>query len=166
MITYLKGDATSPIEPGKKFIIHICNCNNGFGKGFVLALKNKWPKVEQAYRSLFKNVSQEKWLDLLGLVQIVKVDADLYVVNMIAQKGYGKNNQNKHKTDEPDTEIPLQYDALKECLENVAKCAVDYDISSIHMPRIGCGLAGGTWDKVGPIVEETLERLKVFVYDY
>jgi hypothetical protein len=33
------------------------------------------------------------------------------------------------------------------------------------MPRIGCGLAGGTWDKVEPIVLKELAGLDVFVYD-
>ena len=28
--------------------------------------------------------------------------------------------------------------------------------ASVHMPRIGCGLAGGTWDKIEPIVIRTL----------
>jgi hypothetical protein len=36
----------------------------------------------------------------------------------------------------------------------------------VHMPRIGCGLAGGTWDRVGPIVDWTLDRRDVFVYDF
>lgn len=36
------------------------------------------------------------------------------------------------------------------------------------MPRIGCGLAGGTWDRVGPIVEEELcaHGVPVMVYDW
>lgn len=35
------------------------------------------------------------------------------------------------------------------------------------MPRIGCGLAGGIWDEVGLLVEETLagRGVAVFVYD-
>lgn len=36
------------------------------------------------------------------------------------------------------------------------------------MPRIGCGLAGGRWEEIGPIVEETLceESVSVTVYDF
>jgi hypothetical protein len=35
------------------------------------------------------------------------------------------------------------------------------------MPRIGCGLAGGTWDKIEPIIERTLlaKGIEVVVYD-
>jgi hypothetical protein len=40
-------------------------------------------------------------------------------------------------------------------------------IATVHMPRIGCGLAGGTWDRIGPIVERTLsaKNIGAFVYD-
>tara|TARA_R110002111_G_scaffold227346_2_gene288919 strand:+ start:47395 stop:47511 length:117 start_codon:yes stop_codon:yes gene_type:complete len=36
------------------------------------------------------------------------------------------------------------------------------------MPRIGCGLAGGKWDKVEPLIEQTLRTagIDVYVYDY
>ena len=33
------------------------------------------------------------------------------------------------------------------------------------MPRIGCGLAGGTWKEVEPIVQAALDGLPVVVYD-
>ncbi|MCC6743804.1 MAG: hypothetical protein IT175_08065 [Acidobacteria bacterium] len=38
---------------------------------------------------------------------------------------------------------------------------------SILMPRIGCGLAGGNWSEIGPIVERTLceHQVPVWVYD-
>lgn len=46
MILYKNGDV---IHESLKYnnnkqiiIIHVVNCNNGFGKGFVLSLKNKW----------------------------------------------------------------------------------------------------------------------------
>jgi hypothetical protein len=36
------------------------------------------------------------------------------------------------------------------------------------MPRIGCGLAGGDWNKVEAIINKTLisNGLEVFVYDF
>jgi hypothetical protein len=40
--------------------------------------------------------------------------------------------------------------------------------ASVHMPRIGCGLAGGDWEVVGKIVEEELANtgVPVTVYDF
>ncbi|EPJ40147.1 hypothetical protein STAFG_2811 [Streptomyces afghaniensis 772] len=36
------------------------------------------------------------------------------------------------------------------------------------MPRIGCGLAGGKWSRVEPLIEERLIRrgISVTVYDH
>ncbi|MDQ2711601.1 MAG: hypothetical protein M3Y24_05080 [Acidobacteriota bacterium] len=40
--------------------------------------------------------------------------------------------------------------------------------TSIHMPRIGSGLAGGSWEEVEEIIKRTLARngLEITVYDY
>lgn len=165
-IKYLKGDATKPIGDGLKIIIHVSNCNNGWGRGFVLALSEKWKEPEQEFRSLFLDVPKKDWIGLLGKIQHVRVAEDIVVVNMIAQKGYGKNNLREHRTSEPNTEIPLQMDALEECLKKVARAVRNLEGKvSIHGPRFGCGLAGSTWDVVGKIVEKHLKDIDVFIYD-
>jgi O-acetyl-ADP-ribose deacetylase (regulator of RNase III) len=62
---------------------------------------------------------------------------------------------------------PIRYEAVETCLERLADLAIERE-ASVHMPRIGCGLAGGAWERIGPIVEATLaERdIEVLVYDY
>ncbi len=84
----------------------------------------------------------------LGEVQLVSAEKNLLVANMIAQTLGGK--------------IPLRYEALRRCLETVALLGMP-----VHMPRIGCGLAGGTWAEVEPIIQETLcaAGVPVTVYD-
>ena len=37
---------------------------------------------------------------------------------------------------------------------------------SVHMPRIGCGLGGGKWEEVEPIIRTLLKYSNVFVYDF
>src|SRR6516165_441272 len=49
-ITYIKGDATCPRAKGVKLICHICNDLGGWGKGFVLAISNRWKEPDQQYR--------------------------------------------------------------------------------------------------------------------
>jgi O-acetyl-ADP-ribose deacetylase (regulator of RNase III) len=51
-------------------------------------------------------------------------------------------------------------------LQKVAAKAKELQ-TSVHMPRIGCGLAGGEWSKVEPIIRETLSKagIEVTVYD-
>lgn len=159
MIKYIKGDATKPIGDGPKMIIHVCNNQGGWGRGFVLAISKKWKQPEKSYRELCKVID-----DPLGYVQKVKVEDNLWVVNMIAQKGYGKNNKNKHRTSEKDTEIPLQYNILEDCLKSVSELAKTFKCS-IHMPKIGAGLAGGDWNKIEQIINKKLIGIDVYVYE-
>lgn len=148
-INYLVGDATEPVGEGNKIIAHGCNDQGGWGAGFVLALSAKWKEPEEAYRNMaFRD---------LGVVQFVAVAPDIRVVNMITQHGTrGKKYGNR----------PLRYLALATCLDKLAGRAVHYG-ASVHMPRIGCGLAGGDWTIVEALVEDTLGRegVPVFVYD-
>ncbi len=39
--------------------------------------------------------------------------------------------------------------------------------AKVQMPRIGCGLAGGFWDEIETIIEDTLlqKEVEVFVCD-
>jgi len=61
---------------------------------------------------------------------------------------------------------PIRYDALRECLTALAEQAASRS-ASVHMPRIGCGLAGGSWPEVEAIIDATLlvAGVPVHVYD-
>lgn len=154
MITYLQGDATQPKTAGTNFIIHICNDLGGWGQGFVLAISARWPEPENAY-TLWHHSGENFQL---GEIQILPVSTSLFVVNMIAQKGVVPD-----KGGTP----PIRYDALEKCLQKVTFTAKKAN-ASIHMPRIGCGLAGGSWEKVEPIIKRTLteKKIPVYVYDF
>lgn len=89
-------------------------------------------------------------------------DNGIWVMNMIAQTGYG-SKKTQHKGADDDGP-PIRYDALRKCLQKVAKAARTTQ-ATIHMPRIGCGLAGGSWAEVSKIIEETMGGLDVYVYD-
>jgi O-acetyl-ADP-ribose deacetylase (regulator of RNase III) len=154
MITYVQGDATSPIGEGVKVIVHICNDIGGWGRGFVLALSAKWPEPEFNYRNWF--AAREAAPFKLGMVQFVRVEEGLFVANLIGQ----------HKIKWIDDVPPIRYEAVHRGLMDVVAFA-RLNLASVHMPRIGCGLAGGTWDRIEPIIQETLvaRGVEVFVYD-
>jgi O-acetyl-ADP-ribose deacetylase (regulator of RNase III) len=154
MITYHKGDATDPVGSGQKYVIHICNDSGGWGRGFVLAISNKWKEPEKAYREWYKEkYSHSCGHFKLGSIQLVKVSQDIAVINMIAQEGYGSGNR-----------PPIHYDALEQCLEKVFVSAKVCE-ASIHGPRFGTGLAGGSWTRIEPIIERTMRELSVTIYD-
>ncbi|CAL2083344.1 Appr-1-p processing protein [Tenacibaculum sp. 190524A02b] len=153
-IEYIEGDATNPIGTGIKIIVHVCNDIGGWGKGFVLAISKKWKKPEKAYRKW--HASKEDFG--LGEVQFVQVEADLWIANLIGQHKIRKS---------PNGLPPIRYEAIESGLKKVAVKALSIN-ASVHMPRIGCGLAGGKWDKIEPIVQENLisKQVLTIVYDF
>lgn len=153
-IQYLKGDATNPQSDGNKIIAHICNDIGGWGKGFVTAISKKWKQPEAEYRRWYREGKDFS----LGEMQIVEVEKDIWISNMIAQ----------HKIISQTKGIsPIRYEAVEKCLEKLTFAALKLN-AEVHMPRIGCGLAGGKWDEIEPIIEKTLVRnnIQVYVYDF
>jgi O-acetyl-ADP-ribose deacetylase (regulator of RNase III) len=153
-ITYTVGDATAPAGDGNKIVCHICNDIGGWGRGFVLAISKRWPEPEQEYRKWFENRGQDDFV--LGAVQFVQVEPAVSVANMIGQRDI------REKNGVP----PIRYEAVETALMKVAEEAQKMR-ASVHMPRIGCGLAGGKWEEMEPIIERALvaKDIKVFVYD-
>lgn len=151
MIRYLQGDATVPQAAGPKVIAHICNDRGGWGKGFVLAISQRWKDPEQYYRRWY--AAKEDFG--LGEIQFVQVKPDIWVANMVAQYGYKTGSKGP----------PIRYDALRSCLRKLAPEAKMLK-ASVHMPRIGTGLAGGKWSEIEPLIEQELASLEVYVYDF
>jgi hypothetical protein len=56
----------------------------------------------------------------------------------------------------PANPVAIRYDAPARCLSTLAGRLEEGTI--IHMPRIGCGLAGGSWDQVEPLLETHLAQ--------
>ena len=153
-IQYTKGDATAPQSEGNKIIVHICNDIGGWGKGFVMAISKRWKKPENQYREWFKSKDGFE----SGKVQFVQVEEDLWVANLIGQHKINKDENGN---------APIRYDAIEDGLKEVASFAKENN-ANIHMPRIGCGLAGGKWEMIEPIILKTLSEnnIEVTVYDF
>jgi O-acetyl-ADP-ribose deacetylase (regulator of RNase III) len=166
LITYLQGDATRPQPSESLIIMHICNDRGGWGKGFVLALSKRWTQPEGQYRKWYKDKHNPMYGDFsLGNVGWSLVGPGLWVANMIAQVGYGKTGSLQHIVEEDPGPSPIRYDALRTCLTKVAERARSHG-STIHAPRIGCNLSGGSWSRVEPLIQETMRDLQVFIYDF
>lgn len=151
-ITYVVGDATDPQGGGLRVVAHIVNDAGAWGRGFVLAVSRRWPEAEAAYRRAVRGGS----LRLGDNLYCGYAGRMLMVANMVAQHGIRAANNPR----------PIRYDALRKCLAELAIMG-GRESASVHMPRIGCGLAGGTWAEVEPIIRETLcaAGVPVFVYD-
>lgn len=153
-ITYLQGDATQPQASGNKIIVHVCNDIGRWGKGFVVSLSKRWKEPEKQFRAWSKPPENAE----LGEVQFVQVEPDLWIANLIGQHKIIKDEKGNP---------PIRYEAIEQGLMQVAKKASELD-ASVHMPRIGCGLAGGKWGRIEPLIEKSLldADIKTVVYDF
>lgn len=151
----IKGDATSPQAAGPKVIAHVCNDLGGWGKGFVVAVSRRWPQPERDYREWHRHRADNDFG--LGAVRLVQVQADIWVANMIGQHGLQGGSGGP----------PIRYDAVERCLATLSGEAKRLG-ASVHMPRIGCGLAGGRWEQIEPLVTAQLceNGIAVTVYDF
>ena len=154
MIEYRIGDATAPEGAGKKIIVHVCNDVGGWGRGFVVAISKRWPEPEQRFRAWFRGGEGQAFA--LGEVQFVEVTPEITVANLIGQHGLST----RQKTP------PIRYEAVRQGLRGVAERALR-ESATVHMPRIGCGLAGGRWEEMELVIVEELcgRGVEVIVYD-
>jgi O-acetyl-ADP-ribose deacetylase (regulator of RNase III) len=154
-ITYQVGDATNPEIEGNKLILHCCNDVGAWGKGFVLAISKRWSTPKKAYKRWYKGRFDDDSDFGLGAVQFVQVDTDIWVGNLVGQRGISSKFN----------PFPVRYDAIEQGLIKSADFAIN-NHCSIHMPYIGCGLAGGDWKRVSSIIKQTLinKGLPVTVY--
>lgn len=169
MIRYVEGDATDPQDPNEhapwgRVIVHCCNDEGAWGSGFVKAVSARWPQPERVYRLGIRPAA-------LGEVQFVPVDWSFgceivnptdrelrraqWVCNLIGQHETIRTNPH-----------PIKYDAIYEGLVKVNKfCTTPGTNSTLHMPRMGAGLAGGSWAVIEAIINEACPMLDVTVYD-
>ena len=153
-ITYLKGSATNPSTLGQKIIAHCCNDIGQWGAGFSGALSGRYPETEWLYRQWHRGDLRKPFR--LGEVQLVKLRPDLWAANIIGQVGVRSQGNPTH----------IRYYALRRGLHSVGTEA-GLLRASVHLPRLGCGLAGGDWRQVERIITEELSSrdVPVTVYD-
>lgn len=149
MIKFLKGDATKPVGEGNKYITHCCNDIGAWGAGFVMALSRRWPAPKREYTKLCNSKNAK-----LGTLQIVHCEGEIFVANIIGQKGiHKKGNQ-----------VPVRYSAIRKGFQQLKEYILK-NSGSVHIPdMIGCGLAGGSRAEMIKIIEEELEDIDVYIY--
>ncbi len=122
---------------------------------FVLAISNRWESPEIAYRAWHRSRTTNDFG--LGAVQYIQAQSDVYIANMIGQHGIKTGSHGP----------PVRYDAIEKCLIKLAEQARILS-ASVHMPRIGCGLAGGKWAQIEPLIITHLisQKIPVYIYDF
>ena len=154
-VRYVEGDATAPRADGSAILVHVCNDVGGWGRGFVTAISKRWREPEAMYRRWYRGELDFEFQ--LGAVQLVRVEPSLFVANLVGQRGLRRKAEGAPA---------VRYDAIRSGLAIVRDHAHALR-ASVHMPRIGCGLAGGRWEEILPLLEDELlaHGVAVTVYD-
>ncbi len=119
----------------KGAICHQVNCRGVMGAGLALRIRTKFPAAYDAYRRHYRDLH-------VGMIQPVRINEALYVVNIAGQDGYGRDRQ---YTD---------YDGLRTALRKLNGWARSRNLQ-IYLPKgMGCSLAGGDWSIVSAIITE------------
>jgi O-acetyl-ADP-ribose deacetylase (regulator of RNase III) len=149
----LQGDATEPFGAERKLLLQVVNDQaTVWGGGFAKQARKKWPAAQTAFAKWAYGRQNLK----LGNTHSFEVRADLTLVSLVAQHGFGKATHGPR----------LRYGALFAALEKVADAALEQS-ATVHMPRIGAGEAGGDWNIIDGILREVLisRGIKITIYD-
>ena len=149
----LQGDATEPFGAERKLLLQVVNDQaTVWGGGFAKQARKKWPAAQAAFAKWAYGRQNLK----LGNTHSFEVRADLTLVSLVAQHGFGKATHGPR----------LRYGALFAALEKVADAALEQS-ATVHMPRIGAGEAGGDWNIIDGILREVLisRGIKITIYD-
>jgi Zn-dependent peptidase ImmA (M78 family)/O-acetyl-ADP-ribose deacetylase (regulator of RNase III) len=147
------GDVLDPRTLGTKIICQLVNDQaRTWGGGVARSTARKYPKAQDSFSSWITSVPRAA---RLGSVHFEQVGRSTTIASLVGQQGYG-----------PSSSTRIRYVALAECFEKVLVYALQHS-ASVHMPRIGEGQSGGSWETVAEIVSTVLVNngVPVTVYE-
>ena len=128
-------------------IVHGCNC-------FCVMRRGIAPQMDRAFGcndpDKYPSEAFHKKGDVnkLGTIEWTTQDNNIeffQVINAYTQYHYKWNNLKSG--------VPLNYEALRMCMMKINE---EFSGAHIGLPKIGCGVAGGDWEKVKKIIKEEL----------
>lgn len=142
----IKGDLLQLAKQNKfDLIIHGCNCFHAMSGGIARAIRTEWPEAAAADDLTPKGdetkLGTYSSVDIRGRILLESrfIDYRVKIINAYTQFHPGAD---------------VNYDAIRDALR-----AIHNDFppeTSIGIPRIGAGIAGGDWQEIENIIVEEL----------
>jgi O-acetyl-ADP-ribose deacetylase (regulator of RNase III) len=140
-VRILKGDLIQLALSGEfDVIVHGCNCQCTMGAGIAKSIKSKFPEAYKADRGTPKGDKSK--LGRFSWAKIKRGAVEFVVVNAYTQF---------HWRDAP---VLVDYEAIRQVMKAVK---AQFHTRSIAYPKIGAGLAGGSWEIIEQIIDEELQ---------
>lgn len=143
-------------QPGDLFsvstglLVHGCNCLGAMGAGVAAGVRQRYPKAYDSYAAVCASNDPK---DLLGKCQYVLIDTasndmsmnGLIIVNAFTQLAPGSGRE-------------VNYEAVATCFEDINRFLISvkrefHRSLTVSFPKIGAGLAGGSWDVIEKIID-------------
>ncbi len=123
-------------------IVNTVNCVGVMGKGIALQFKKKWPNNFKAYAAACKN--KEVTLGQMFTFELGALATPRYIVNFPTKDHWRSSSK---------------LEDIETGLQSLVKHIEKYDIRSIAIPPLGCGLGGLPWADVKTLIVKYLGEL-------
>lgn len=121
------------------------------GAGIARQIASMYPKADQVDKE--SHLPPKKRLGKFTFTQ----EGETTIVNLYGQYEYGRGTK-------------TNYTSLEEAIDTFFSMAIynnKIDLSKVGVPyNMGCGLAGGDWDKVKAILERQSSKHNIDIYTY
>ena len=141
MIVYTKGNI---LEAGTHAIVNTVNCVGTMGKGLALAFKQAYPRNYELYADACSKGNVR--VGEMFITRISKNAFPHYIVNFPTKN---------HWRD------PSRLEWIEEGIQDLLNKIKEYNIVSIAIPPLGCGLGGLDWFDVRILLSNYFAGAKV-----
>lgn len=142
LLQHVHGDVLWPQGGGPRIVCMMVNdAARRWGGGIARGAATRFPGAEAAFGEWLSDLPRDQ---RLGLVHFAPSSGGVVLASLVAQHGYG-----------PSEKPRIRYAALGRCLDSVGDEALANG-ASVHMPRLGTGGAGGDWQVVEQMVNDSL----------
>lgn len=128
-------------------ICHQTNFSGVMGAGVAASIRRKL-LTDSLFRE-YETLCRQKGKTLLGTVQYLKIRKGYYVANLFCQNDWNTGP------------VLTNYNALRTCLFEVERFASAEKLRVALPGGMGCGIAGGDWNRVNAILHEVFDRSEV-----
>lgn len=129
--------------------VHGCNCMHAMGSGIAGEAARRYPEIPEADREQTVRGDETK-LGSFSFVTVPSLEDPGLTFEVF--NGYTQRAPSYDSSD------VFAYDKLPELCQAISESVAECENYTLGIPRIGAGLAGGDWNRIRKIIEDTFEQ--------